>query len=65
MIPNHNNIKLIDNRPNRLFDKQIILNDKQREAIKSGSIVQSLISGVDLETFNVFRQHPQNMALLN
>lgn len=56
--------KLIDIYPNRFFDKQIVLNDRQREAIKSGLLVQSLMSGVDLETFEVSRKHPQNLALL-
>lgn len=63
-MPDLKGTKLIDTRPNRFFDKQIILNDRQREAIKSGSLVQSLMSGVDLETFEVFRKHPQNLALL-
>jgi hypothetical protein len=63
-MPNLKGTKLIDTRPNRFFDKQIVLNDRQRKAIKSGSLVQSLMSGVDLETFEVFRKHPQNLALL-
>ena len=63
-MPDLKGTKLIDTRHNRFFDKQIVLNDRQREAIKSGSLVQSLMSGVDLETFEVFRKHPQNLALL-
>ena len=63
-MPNLKGTKLIDIHTNRFFDKQIVLNDRQCEAIKSGSLVQSLMSGVDLETFEVFRKHPQNLALL-
>ena len=54
---------LVDNRANKLFDKQIVLNQKQYNALKNGTIVDSLRAGVDLDIIKIF-SNSKNYAVL-